>query len=120
MSDPKPERRIRDPHAGISKATREGRCRACGRRPRGHGLDSLNRAHLVPKGQRGDDVDENIVPLCGSGTSGCHGALTSHPAGWQRVAARLRANLRDEEIAYIVTKKSQAWLDETYPTEVTV
>jgi len=107
--DPKPAKRIVDPDAGRAKVALQGRCRACGRG------GPLNRAHLVPKGQRGDDVDENIVPLCGSGSTGCHGALTDHRNGWLLVAAALRADLTADEIAYCIQKKGEDWLDRTYP-----
>jgi hypothetical protein len=31
--------------------------------------------HVYPRGQGGDDVEENIVGLCGSGSSGHHGLI---------------------------------------------
>lgn len=109
ISDPKPAKRIVDKDAGRAKVLMEGRCRCCGR------TWSLNRMHLVPKGQGGDDVDDNIAPGCGSGTTGCHGALTAHTRDWRIVAARLRENLTADEIAYCLAKKGQDWLDRTYP-----
>ena len=119
--DPRPERRVVDRRAGIVKVQREGRCRACGV----YGVQQLNRAHLVPKGQRGDDVDANIVPLCGSGTTGCHGALTDHHLAtapsllkgrpWEFVASALRGRLTDEEVEYVVAKKGADWLNRHYP-----
>jgi len=120
-SDFKPARRIVDPNAGIEKVRGEGRCRICKRKPSGHPLHSLNRAHLVSRGQRGDDVDANIIPLCGSGVSGCHGVLTSHHRDgstgmtYEEAATGLREALREDEVAYVTQKKSQAWLDRTYP-----
>ena len=107
--DPKPAKRIKDKKAGRDKILLEGRCRVCGR------TWSLNRAHLVPKGQGGDDVDANIVPLCGSGTTGCHGALTAHTREWRVIAAILRENLTPAERAYCITKKGADWLDRVYP-----
>ena len=109
ISDPKPAKRIVDKDAGRAKVLMEGRCRCCGR------TWSLNRMHLVPKGQGGDDVDDNIAPGCGSGTTGCHGALTAHTRDWRIVAARLRENQTADEIAYCLAKKGQDWLDRTYP-----
>jgi len=116
---PRPSKRIIDPNAGIEKVRREGRCRACG------SLSHLNRAHLVSRGQRGDDVEDNIVPLCGSGTSGCHGALHDHhPASfpstlqgkpWTIIAAELRATLTPREISYVISKKGTDWLNRVYP-----
>ncbi len=32
----------------------------------------------------------NLAPLCGSGTTGCHGLLETHGTGWERVAASVR------------------------------
>jgi hypothetical protein len=116
-ADPRPPKRIVDRKAGVEKLRREARCRACGRSPSGHLLDALNRAHLVSRGQGGDDVDANIVPLCGSGTSGCHGALTDHRPGWEATAAKLRSSLRPDELEYILSKKGQDWLERVYPGE---
>lgn len=107
--DPKPDARIRDPHAGLEKMRREGRCRVCA------GRYLLSRHHVVPKGQRGDDVDENLVPLCGE----CHGALhrDDQPQfrGGRTIGQVLRVKLRADELAYIVAKKGEAWLDAHYP-----
>ena len=64
-------------------------------------------------------MDANIVPLCGSGTSGCHGALTDHRPGWEKIASRLRRRLRPEEIEYMIDKKGLDWLDRTYPGGMT-
>lgn len=119
VSDPRPQRRIADRQAGIAKVLAEGECRACGQR------NFLSRAHLVAKGQRGDDVEANIVPLCGDGTRGCHGSLTDHhPAGWPSrlvgkdwrfVASVLRGKLREDELEYVLAKKGADWLDRVYP-----
>lgn len=121
VGDPKPARRIVDREAGIEKVKRERACRACGLTRSVH----IHRSHLVGKGVRGDDVDSNIVPLCGSGTTGCHGALHDHgkvsyPSrlrgkSWRKVASELRARLRPEEVGYILLKKGSAWLEEHYP-----
>lgn len=121
-ADPRPAKRVKDRDAGREKVRREGRCRVCGRVPSGHPLDSLQRMHLVPKGLGGDDVDENIVPGCGSGTTGCHGMLTSaredphHPAGLTVAQARERLLLAllPEERAYAAGKRYEDWLDSYY------
>lgn len=115
-------RRIVDPAAGRLKVVREGECRICERRPSGHPLDFLNRMHVVPKGLGGDDVDDNIVPGCGSGTTGCHGLLTSaheepgHPAGMSLDEARRRMieRLTDRERAYAEQKKYPGWVEDYY------
>lgn len=108
---PKPERRVKDRHAGRTKLLLEGRCRACGR---SYGI-GVSMHHLVNRSQGGDDVADNLVPLCGDGTRGCHGALTDHRRGWERIAAALRHNLTPAEKRYIITHKSAEWLDTHYP-----
>lgn len=52
------------------------------------GLRFANNAHhRKNRSQGGRDVLSNLLLLCGSGTSGCHGWITEHPAvayalGW--------------------------------------
>lgn len=58
-------------------------CCSCGGKP-------VTLHHICPRSQGGGDVVENLVPLCGDGTRGCHGLLESHGNGWERVAASVR------------------------------
>jgi hypothetical protein len=112
--------RIVDARAGMVKVyQRERRCRVCG-------ATNVSRHHLVGKGQLGDDVAENIVPLCGDGVRGCHGAVTD---GHERLGAdlvlrdgdavrrALRATMTADEVAYVIGKKGEGWLDLYYPRE---
>jgi hypothetical protein len=119
-ADPRPARRIVDADAGKAKVEREGACRLCGVRVAplwkgGSPLLSLTRAHLVPKGMGGgggDDVEENIIPLCGMGPGTCHERMEANSPPTRR---GLRGVLRDDEISYIVTKKGEGWLDSRFP-----
>jgi hypothetical protein len=108
IGDPKPAKRIVMPSRVRAKVLVEGRCRICGR------TGPLNGHHLVPRSQGGDDVWENIVPLCGSGVMGCHGMIEERAAGWR---SRLRAELTLDEVRYVTAKKSWAWLADHYPEE---
>ena len=45
-------------------------CVICG------GID-ISIHHIIHRSQGGDDVWENLAPLCGSGTTGCHGGIES-------------------------------------------
>lgn len=49
--------------------------------------------HVLPRGQSGDDVWENLVALCGSGTTGCHGGVE---AGLDSVCRALGRHLLQE------------------------
>lgn len=74
--DPKPARRLR-PSERRRKAPsdRVAPCWGdCGR-------SVVPRHHLVPRDftKPGPDDPWNIVPLCGSGTTGCHGAFHGSP-----------------------------------------
>jgi hypothetical protein len=51
---------------------------------------ATNTHHLISKAQLGPDRYENLVPLCGDGASGCHGALhgSSYIKNGERVTAK--------------------------------
>jgi hypothetical protein len=55
--DPKPPKRIVDSDAMKAKLESDPRCRSCRER-------ATDPHHVVLKSQRGDDVEDNIVPLC--------------------------------------------------------
>lgn len=126
--DPKEPRRLFDVTAGYVKLRREGRCRVCRRRPgepiyrrapdgrlrRVGTVPALSRHHLVPRSQGGDDVDANLVPVCGDGARGCHGHLENRTPGYRE---QLRRHLHEAETGYVIGKKGEAWLDRHYPLE---
>lgn len=74
VPDPKPEPRIRQAGGVLPALLADPECAACGRQ-------AHNAHHVLPKGSpwHGDDVAENGIPLCGSGTTGCHGAEHGSP-----------------------------------------
>lgn len=86
-----------------------GPCRVCG----GHGV-TLH--HLVGRDLGGGDVEENLVPLCGSGTTGCHGAVEHRDPTACRF---LRATLTDAELRYVRTMKGERFLDRYYGAQAT-
>lgn len=57
----------------------EGRCVWCGR-PYG---DALNLHHRLLRSHGTDNSPANLVSICGSGTTGCHGYAHAHPE-WAR------------------------------------
>ena len=83
--DPKPEKRIRDPEASRRKLLEDPHCRICGRAASdGH--------HIVLRSKSGDDVPENVLPLC-------HQHHMEYHAG---VEPRLKLTL--EEFQYVIRK----------------
>jgi len=108
IPDPKPEPRVvadRDAWEQIVLA-KVGPCRGCG----GHASEFH---HLVPRGQRGDDVPANIAPLCRE----CHRTITDRLKAWEVVAAAIREGLSPLEERYVLAKKGRAWADRFYPRD---
>jgi hypothetical protein len=60
-------RRIINPPAVKLAALANRECAACGG-------SASNGDHFLPRDKGGDDVPENIIGLCGTGTTRCHGA----------------------------------------------
>lgn len=107
--DPKPRPRIRATSSqwkAIHARKRLGRpCRLCG-------APATNLHHIVPRSQGGDDVEANLVEVCGSGTTGCHGRIEARDAD---ARSALRAQFSSDEIGYVLDRKGAAWLDGAYP-----
>lgn len=75
-------------------AAKRGPCRICGRT-----WVRMNYHHLIPRSLGGHDTEPNIVPLCGSGTEGCHGSVEARAP----IALRILASkLTDDEHAHVV------------------
>ena len=118
MPRPKPAKRIVDRDAlPIDDAPlKQVVCPLCLRR-----TPDLSRHHVVPKGQGGDDVPENLVWICGDGTRGCHGVLTHHNRGdhgltFEQVAAALLEYVRwiPPILEYASRAKWDGFLDSYY------
>ena len=95
---------------------RRGTCVLCG------SAQDLNLHHVVPRRPHlGDDVEANLVFLCGSGIHGCHGAVEMNNSEALR---RLREHLlteRPDTLEYIATKMGSrqlgdGWFDSAYPS----
>lgn len=78
-----------------------GPCRVCG----GDSLIQLH--HLVARADFGDDVPENIIPLC----LDCHGAIERRNP---RIAAIMLERLTDAEYAYAVERGGEAYFERHY------
>lgn len=107
--DPKRPPRHKDSRA-TKRACLKWRWCGCCLEPVGSGH------HVYPRGQGGDDVLANIVPLCGSGTTGCHGLVENGDA---TTCAKLGAHIlaeRHDVIEYLRFKlgrwAAEAWMEE--------
>ena len=92
-ADPKPGRRLRVNAREWSRLhdVKGGPCRLCGRW--GYELH-----HLVGRDLGGDDVEQNLVPLC----TGCHGRVQELK---EPERSQLGRSLTPVERAYLLEKK---------------
>lgn len=97
--------------AAVVAAIREVKCRSC--RLCGTPFN-VNAHHLIPRSRGGRWHVDNLVGLCGSGTTGCHGLVEARdPAA----CYLLRARLTDSEYAYVIGVMGEGWLDRRLPIE---
>jgi hypothetical protein len=94
MIDPKPESRVRDPEllAAIHRRVRE--CFVCG------AINVRLSIHHVHKHPR-SDVEENLVVVCGDGTSGCHGEIEHATLGARAVLVSKLRVFRPDVFDYL-------------------
>ena len=102
---PAPRKKATTKQWGIMRHRLNRHCAVCG--------DPAQSAHhIVRKSQGGDDLPENLIGLCGHGTRGCHGKAERRD---RHALASIRYALTREQVAYVVGKKGEAWLDRAYP-----
>jgi hypothetical protein len=85
-------------------AAKRGPCRVC----TAYSFDSvIDPHHLVFREDRGDDVPDNIVPLC----RGCHEALHRRAPA---IARLLLSRLSDAEYAYMIDRGGEDYPERAY------
>jgi 5-methylcytosine-specific restriction endonuclease McrA len=91
---------------------KRGPCRVCGEPSRSaiFGTYHLEYHHLIGRSQGGDDVADNIAPLCGA----CHYSVTMRRRIWLR---KLAASLTDAEYAYVVGKLGEGRMARLFGTD---
>ena len=101
-ADPKPMKRFRASQRQWRDIRRthfeHACCINCGLR-----TESLH--HIIPRSQGGDDVVPNLAPLCGTGTTGCHGLLHGGSNDdKQRVVAAIRKYVTEnsDRVKYVM------------------
>lgn len=121
MSDPYPkskqlargERRYRRKVASAKQwqkiaADKIGPCRCCGsvmENGRLYGLVEFH--HIVARVHGGDDVADNIAPVCPD----CHALVTMRN---RETSATLLASLTDAEYAYVIGKGGEDYFERAY------
>lgn len=89
-------------------AEKQGPCRVCGdpaTNGRLHGRIEFH--HLVSRSALGDDVADNLVPLCPP----CHAAVTTRAPG---ALQKLSLALTDSEYAYVVGKMGEGAMERLF------
>ncbi|SEN88651.1 HNH endonuclease [Nonomuraea pusilla] len=87
---------------------RDKTCVRCGRQvPRDE--DSIH--HRVPRGRGGENTAENLLLLCGSGTTGCHGWVESNRAEAYKLGYLVKTGFDPLDVPVLLVGK--AW---AYPT----
>lgn len=109
----RPWKRLRD------RVCATGRCVGC---TLYRGPEWLDAHHVYGRDLGGDDVVENLVPLCRT----CHDDLHDHAPGWELIAARIRRVVADSHamLLYLVRKlgtvdAARVFLDRYYPERPT-
>lgn len=103
-----PSREVRD----LVVQRDRGRCAWCSTYADGPAGYSLQ--HRLPRGAGGTNVDAvnspaNLIVMCGSGTTGCHGLAEHHP-GWARLCGYKIPRGADTEPARIPVWRCGRWV----------
>jgi 5-methylcytosine-specific restriction endonuclease McrA len=110
LSDPRPSKRIKDPALLRRLHLRWNCCALCGETQTYAGL-SLHHVHKHAR----DDVEANLVMVCGDGTRGCHGAIEANDPVTLRLLGEHILDRRPDTIAYLQQKlgvpQADAWLE---------
>jgi 5-methylcytosine-specific restriction endonuclease McrA len=92
-------------------ADKLGPCRVCTRpASNGSGFLKVQFHHIVSREDHGDDVADNILPLC----SWCHDQVTRRDASASRL---LFENLTDAEYAYMIERGGEGYPERAYGIE---
>ena len=101
---PKPAGRRKDANLLAVLHLRWQECALCYATKYTAGRTSLHHISSSPR----DDVEANLVMLCGDGTTGCHGLITAYELNKCRELATYLREQRPDALAY---------LDERFPLE---
>ena len=89
--------RIIEPNATLVAVLTQRWCSVCER-------PSATGHHVYPRGQGGDDVQANLVAVCGSGTTGCHGLIENADHDTRAALGRYLLARRPDTLEYLRDK----------------
>lgn len=116
MGDPKPPPRVRDPELMRRLHIEWRECALC--QASLGGTTPLSLHHVVRRGRGGDDVRANLVMLCGSGTTGCHGRVEAHDPLARLLLHDYLLDHRDDTMEYLAyrfpAEGAERWLARVY------
>lgn len=95
--DPRPEGRISNPKLLKFLHLLWKECAIC------HAIEPLSLHHIVKHPR--NDVEENLVMLCGDGVRGCHGKIEANDEETKRALGQYIQNERPDTIMYLFEKK---------------
>lgn len=85
---------------------KQGPCRVCGQT----GPNNLH--HVLPRHYGLIAwTESNLIPLCGSGTTGCHGLVEAHDRAAVLAMAR---SLTNSEYAYVIDRGGEGFFERRY------
>lgn len=92
-------------------AAKQGPCRVCvAPATNGGGARVVQFHHIVARAHGGDDVADNIAPICRR----CHERLT---ARWEAPSRAFLAALTDAEYAYMIQRGGESYPERAYGIE---
>lgn len=110
MPDWKPRKRIKDPKVMRDMHAAGVQCVLCAKRGSLH--------HVLPRSRGGDDVYENLIGLCGSGTTGHHGLVEAYDLDTRNDIGSWLLSERPDIIDYVKRRlgdeEGAAWLERKY------
>lgn len=88
-------------------------CAACG-------APVTNVHHVIPRSQGGDDLLSNLLPICGSGTMRCHGAMHGSPYTVEVGESSIRGGINETTyyVRPLVERRDQQWVADRLGTHI--
>ena len=101
----------KEPFIWDERSTREAVCNRSGGRCEICGEIATNMHHRKKRSQGGQWSPANVLHLCGTGTTGCHGYFENHPKVAYLLGVSIRRNQNPANVA-VRTPHGDLWLSD--------